>query len=348
MSETMMGLVNYAPQPHSVALREVPLPELKEDEVLLEVKAVAICGSDLHQYHGKHSWKVNYPVILGHEFAGCVARTGRPGSSFKPGERVTSETAAVVDPDSPFVRAGLYNLDPHRLGFGYGVNGAMTKFVAVPERCLHRLPDNLSFETAALTEPCCVAFNAVCVNCHIRPGDSVVVLGPGPIGLLCARMAELSGASPLVVVGLPNDAVRLEFARKMGATLTLNTPAEETVARVRALGDGYGVDVVIDASGASASLKLALELVRPGGRISKVGWGPQPCNFSLDLLVAKGVTLRGSFSHNWPIWRRVIAMLASGQLDVKPIVNRVAPLPDWKACFDEMDKGSLVKSVLKP
>jgi alcohol dehydrogenase/L-iditol 2-dehydrogenase len=348
MSETMLGLVNYAPQPLSVALREVPVPGLKDDEVLLEVQAVAICGSDLHQYHGKNSWKVNYPVILGHEFAGRVARTGRSSSSFQPGDRVTSETAAVVDANSPFVRAGLYNLDPHRLGFGYGVNGAMTKFVSVPQRCLHRLPDNLSFETAALTEPCCVAYNAICVNCHVRPGDSVVVLGPGPIGLLCARMAELSGASPLVVVGLPADATRLEFAKKMGATLTLATPAQETVARVKALGDTYGVDVVIDASGASASLKLALDLVRPGGRISKVGWGPQPCDFSLDPLVAKGVTLQGSFSHNWPIWQRVISMLSSGQLDVSPILNRVAPLPEWKSCFDEMEKGNLVKAVLKP
>src|SRR6185436_10557085 len=106
MSETMLGLVNYAPQPHSVALRELPVPELKEDDVLLEVQAVAICGSDLHQYHGKNSWKVNYPVVLGHEFAGRVAQTSTSASGFKPGERVTSETAAVLDPDSPFVRSG--------------------------------------------------------------------------------------------------------------------------------------------------------------------------------------------------------------------------------------------------
>jgi alcohol dehydrogenase/L-iditol 2-dehydrogenase len=348
MSEMMLGLVNYAPQPLSVALREVPVPEPGKDQVLLQVETVAICGSDLHQYHGKNSWKVNYPVVLGHEFAGRVVKTSGTGSSFKTGERVTSETAAVLDLNSPFVRSGLYNLDPHRLGFGYGVNGAMTKFVAVPERCLHRLPENLSFETAALTEPCCVAFNAVCVNCHVRPGDSVAVLGPGPIGLLCARMAQLAGASPLLVVGLPNDAKRLEIAKKMGATHTLATSSEETVSFVKGVGDGYGVDVVIDASGVSASLKLALDLVRPGGRISKVGWGPQPFNFSLDPLVAKGVTLQGSFSHNYPIWQRVISMLASGQLDVSPILNRVAPLSEWKASFDDMEKGNVVKAVLRP
>src|SRR6266487_5258012 len=127
MNETMLALVNFAPQPHSVALRELPVPEIKEDEVLLDVQAVSVCGSDLHQYHGKQSWKVNYPVVLGHEFAGRIAQVGKRVRAFQEGERVVSETAAVLDSSSPFVRSGCYNLDPKRLGFGYGVNGAMTK-----------------------------------------------------------------------------------------------------------------------------------------------------------------------------------------------------------------------------
>src|ERR1019366_1177493 len=113
------------------------------------------------------SWKVNYPVVLGHEFAGTVARCGARVMAFKQGERAVSETAAVVDLTAPFGRAGQYNLDPHRLGFGYGVNGAMTRYVRVPERCLHRLPAALPFEKAALTEPCCVAYNACCVHSTI-------------------------------------------------------------------------------------------------------------------------------------------------------------------------------------
>jgi len=343
----MPAVVNFAREPLSVELREETIPGINDDEVLLEVQAVAVCGSDLHQYHGKQSWKVNYPVVLGHEFAGRIAQVGKRVQAFREGERVVSETAAVLDSNSPFVRSGSYNLDPNRLGFGYGVNGAMTKFVRVPERCLHRLPDNLSFEKAALTEPCCVAYNAVCVSSHIRPGDSAVVIGPGPIGLLCALMARLSGANPLVVVGVPADAKRLEVAKQIGATLTLDA-REDVVAGIKALGDGYGVDVVIDAAGVSATLKLALDLVRPGGRITKVGWGPQPYGFSLDTLVAKGVTLQGSFSHTWPMWRKVISMLASGQIDVDPILNRVAPLTEWQSCFEAMESGEIVKAVLKP
>ncbi len=346
MAETMPGVVNYGPESGAAELREVPIPQIGDDDVLLAVRAVGVCGSDLHQWLGKNSWKVNYPVIFGHEFSGEIAQTGRNVQGFAEGDRVVSETAAVIDLNSPFTRAGLYNLDPNRLGFGYGVNGAMTQFVRVPQRCLHHLPDNLVFEKAALTEPCCVAYNAVCMNSRIRPGDSVAVIGPGPIGLLCVMMAQLSGANPLIVVGTPADAPRLEIAQKLGATHTFTS--DEAVQATAAIGDGYGVDVVIDAAGVSAALQTAMQMVRPGGQITKVGWGPQPLNFSLDPLVQKAATLQGSFSHNWPIWEKVIAMLGSGQLNLDLILNRVAPLADWHECFEAMHHGELVKAVLQP
>src|SRR5437868_1006805 len=149
----MLALVNYSPEPGSVELREIAVPTIGDDDVLLDVQAVSVCGSDLHQFMGKQSWKVNYPVVLGHEFAGIVAEVGRNVQGFAAGDRVVSETAAVIDANSPYTRRGLYNLDPHRLGFGYGVNGAMTRSVAVPARCLHHIPDHLGFDQAALTEP---------------------------------------------------------------------------------------------------------------------------------------------------------------------------------------------------
>ena len=209
---SMIGLVNYGNEPGSVELREIPVPEIGAEDVLLSVQAVSVCGSDLHQYHGKNSWRVNYPVVLGHEFAGVIAKAGSRVCGFKEGDRVTSETAAVLPHDSALIRRGLYNLDPGRLGFGYGVDGAMAQYVKVPARCLHHVSPSLAMERAALTEPCCVAYNAVCVNSHVRPGDSVAVIGPGPIGLLCAMMAKLSGAGYLAVIGIPADAKRLEVA----------------------------------------------------------------------------------------------------------------------------------------
>ncbi len=344
----MIGLVNYAKEPHSVELREVPVPEIGEEDVLLRVQAVAVCGSDLHQYAGKQSWKVNYPVVLGHEFSGLIAQMGKRVRGFQEGDRVASETAAVLPSDSPFLRQGLYNLEPRRLGFGYGVDGAMAQFVKVPGRCLHHVPDALSLEKAALTEPCCVAYNAVCVNSHVRPGDTVAVIGPGPIGLLCAAMAKLSGTGHLVVVGTAADAKRLQVAKQMGADTVLGAHGEDVAEWVKNFGDGYGFDLVVDAAGVSSALKTALEMVRPAGQITKVGWGPQPLNFSLDPLVQKGARLQGSFSHNWPIWEKVLSLLASGKLDPSPILNRISPLTEWLETFDAMHSGAIVKGVLQP
>jgi alcohol dehydrogenase/L-iditol 2-dehydrogenase len=342
---SMPGLVNYARAPLSVELRDVPVPEIGERDVLLRVGAVSVCGSDLHQWRGSHGWHVNYPCILGHEFSGTIAKAGSQVAYFKEGDRVVSETAAVIDESSPLSRTGLYNLDPTRRGFGYGVDGAMTEYVRVPERCLHRIPASLPFHKAALTEPCCVAYNAVCVNGRVRPGDSVLVIGPGPIGILCAIMAKLSGAGHLIVAGLPSDKHRLSVARQLGATAALEGGVQEYVAQ---LGDGLGVDVAIDASGTSVTLQMALEAVRPAGQIIKVGWGPQPIQFSLDPLVQKNVTLAGSFSHNWPIWERVISMIVSGQINLDAVISRVAGLADWHECFEKMEGGEYVKAVLTP
>ena len=185
--------------------------------MLLEVAAVGVCGSDLHQWTAEHSWPVNYPVVLGHEFAGVVAEVGQRRHHLaqrRSGrERNGGRHRSRQSPDAQ----GLYNLDPTRKGFGYGVNGAMTRFVRVPVRCLHRVPDNLPFEKAGLTEPCCVAYNAVAVNSNVKPGDRVVVLGPGPIGLLCAAIARLQGAE-VAVVGLERDRTRLNVGEQFGCT----------------------------------------------------------------------------------------------------------------------------------
>ena len=344
----MIGLVNFAKEPGSVELREIPVPQISEEDVLLRVDAVGICGSDLHQYHGKNGWPVNYPVVLGHEFAGVVAECGNRVYGFREGDRVVSETAAVLPRDSALIRQGLYNLEPGRLGFGYGVDGAMATFVKVPARCLHHVPPSLSQEKAALTEPCCVAYNAVCVNSHLRPGQSVAVIGPGPIGLLCAAMAKLAGAGHLLVIGTSVDVKRLAVALHMGADTVLGAQGEDIPAWVKDFRDGYGLDLIVDAAGVSASLKLALDIVRPAGQITKVGWGPQPLGFSLDPLVQKAVTLQGSFSHNWPIWEEVLSLLASGKIDLAPVLNQVSPLSDWRQAFEAMHAGQIVKGVLKP
>jgi len=347
---SMAAVVHYALREGGVELRDVKSPgALADDEVLLATRAVGVCGSEVHQYHNTQSWSVRVPVILGHEFCGVVAEVGKSVRGFRPGDRVTSETAAKICGHCVYCLTGEYNLCPERAGFGSGIDGAMADYVKVPARCLHRLPETVSFEKAALTEPCCVAYNATCVKTHVGPGDSVLVMGPGPIGLLCLAMARIAGAGWTGVVGLERDRQRLAVAGRLGADQIITSNCKEGLLEtVRSVGDGLGVDVVIDATGISSPLEMALAVVRPGGQITKVGWGPQPLGFSLDPLVQKAVRLQGSFSHNFAIWEKVIALLASGRLDPLPLVGRVAPLESWKGCFDEMAEGKIVKAVLTP
>lgn len=336
------AVVNYAPEEGAVEIREIDKPSVGEENVLLEVSHIGVCGSDLHQWTADHSWPVNYPVVLGHEFGGVIAETGDQVTNWKEGDRVVSETAAVIDFDNPLTKTGMYNLDPSRKGFGYGVDGAMTRYVRVPARCLHRVPDHIPFEHACLTEPCSVAYNAVVENTRIKPGDRVIVLGPGTIGILCASVAKICGAQ-VAIVGLEADKHRLDIAKQYGCETIIGDATDWANEY-----DGLGADCIIDAAGVSVTLQTALQLVRPNGKITKVGWGPRPLGFSLDPLVQKNVTLQGSFSHNWPVWERVISLLGSGQLDVKPIIGGIWPITEWKKAFEKMHKGEVVKSILKP
>ncbi len=344
MSKTMPAVVHHTLAAGGVELREHPVPEIGATDVLLSVGGVSVCGSDVHQYHNSQSWRVNVPVVLGHEFCGTVARAGNAVEGFREGDRVVSETAAVICGTCAYCRTGRYNLCPQRQGFGYGVDGAMAAFVRVPSRCLHRLPDSVSFEHAALTEPCCVAYNAVMVQSHVRAGDTVVVIGPGPIGLLCLEMARLCSPARLLMAGVAGDEPRLAVAREMGADATAVDKAADWV---RSAGDGLGADLVVDAAGASESLRLALSLVRPGGAITKVGWGPQPLGFSLDPLVQKAATLRGSFSHTYSTWEAVLGLMQAKLIRLEKVIGAVLPLARWKEGFDSMYRREVIKAVLK-
>ena len=344
---TQAAVVQYALEPMAVELRDIAVPEIGDSDVLLRVGAVSVCGSDVHQCYNTHSWPVNLPVVLGHEFGGTVAKVGRAVRGFRDGDRVVSETAAEVCGECLLCRTGRYNLCPTRKGFGYGINGAMASYVKVPARCLHAIPDSLPFELACLAEPHSVAYNSMCVNSTIRPGDSVVVLGPGPIGLLCARMAALAGADPLIVVGLTADAPRLETARLLGATHVVNAQTESVEDVVRSLSP-LGADLVCDASGASRPLDVALALTRPDGQVVKVGWSPDLVPINLNPLVQKNIRLQGSFSHNYPIWERVIHLLDRRLTKPEAIVGLTSPLDGWREAFAAMHEGRVIKSVLVP
>jgi L-iditol 2-dehydrogenase len=174
-----------------------------------------------------------------------------------------------------------------------------------------------------------------------------VVLGPGPIGLLCARMAALAGADPLIVAGRSADGPRLETARKLGATRVVDVEREDLQDVIRGF-NSLGADLVCDASGASRPLDVALALARPDGQVTKVGWSPDLVAVDLNPLVQKNVRLQGSFSHNFPVWERVVHLLDRRRTLPEAIVGLTAPLEGWREAFDAMHEGRVIKSVLIP
>ena len=343
----MRALVKYGRQDGDVAIREVPEPDCGPGQVIIEVKAAGVCGSDLHMWRENHSWAIKQPLTLGHEFCGVVTEVGKDVSGFTAGDRVTCETAAEVCGQCVYCLSGNYNLCPQRLGYGALADGAFTRYVAARPQILHHVPENVPFEHAALTEPGCVAYNALVEKTVMKPGDLVVIQGPGPIGIMALQMARLRGAGTIIALGTDVDAHRLEVAAELGADYTLNVQREDPAALVRSLGDGFGADLVVDCTGVSVALKQSMELVRPNGRITKIGWGPQPLDFSLDPLVGKAVTLQGTFSHTYTTWERVLSLLSTGQINLEPVIGGIYALDDWEEAFRRMEEGANVKSVLR-
>ncbi len=346
----MDALIKYGRDDKNVEVRDITQPpDPKPNQVIVEVQAAGVCGSDLHMWRENHSWEIKLPLVLGHEFGGTVAEIGSDVTGFKVGDRVAVETAAEVCGNCIFCHSGNYNQCPNRLGYGALHDGAFTQFVTARQQILHHVPDNVPFEHAALTEPICVAYNALVEKTPVvRPGDTVVIQGPGPIGMMALYVAKLRGASNIIMLGTSRDLKRLEVAKQIGATHTINIEEDNPEEFVRSIGDGYGVDLVVDCTGVSIALKSAMQMVRPNGIITKIGWGPQPLNFSLDPMVQKAVTLQGTFSHLYSTWERVLGLLSSGQIDLTPVVGGVYPLSKWEEAFEEMEAGNNVKSVLQP
>ncbi len=344
----MQALVKYDVVPKAVELREVPEPTMGPEDVLLEVRSVGICGSDIEMWHHQVTFPVNVPVILGHEFCGVVHEVGANVKDFKVGERVVSETAAVICGKCHHCRSGEYNLCPSRKGYGSGVSGAFTRYVSVPQRILHRIPESVSFDFASLTEPACVAYNATFVKSRLHAGEPVVIIGPGPIGLFAVQMARIGGAYPIILIGTDVDEARLKTGLTLGAHIAVNVSKENAAERIAQLTGGIGVPLVIDAAGNNPAFKMAMELVRRNGQITKIGWGPKPLDMSLDPIIAKAATLQGSFSHTWATWEAVLQLIESGDIRMEPMITHRFPLSQWEEAFRLVDSKVAVKVVIHP
>ena len=339
--------MKYAPGKGNVELRDVQEPSPGPDEVMIEVKAAGICGSDLHIYDWDIRLPIRTPVIIGHEFSGVIAEVGSSVTKWKPGDRVTSETSAYVCGECISCRTGNYNVCAEKRLIGYWFDGAFTKYCVVPSRLVHRLPDNVNFLSGALSEPLACCVNGVVEKTRIKPGDTVVIAGPGPIGLLSLQIAKSQGAS-VVVCGLSQDRKRLELAEKLGADLTINVEEEDPLKTVSKITDGAGSDVFIDCSGSPNAIRMGLQIVRRGGQYTQIGLTGREFNLDFDLIAYKEITVRGSLGQRWTSWRIGLKMLSKGLVKTEPLISDVLPLSRWERGFQRVRSKEGIKVILKP
>jgi L-iditol 2-dehydrogenase len=344
----MKAVVLYDRTDRSVEIRDVPVPTIGPEECLVEVKYCGICGSEPHMYHGQLTLLARPPVVLGHEWSGEVVQVGERVSGFATGDRVTCETAAETCGICALCRSGAYNVCPERRAFGFAVDGAFTKYVKAKYYRLHHIHDGVSYEAAAMTEPVCVAYNAVAEKSRIRPGDVVVIIGPGPVGLFALQVAKLSGAGTVVVTGTARDTTRLDLAARLGADITVDVSEQNPAEVIRGLGDGLGAHLVIDAAGVPPAIQQSLAIVRPNGQVTKVGWSLKPVGLTLDEIVAKVITYQGAFSHTWTTWETCLDLMRVGEIDTNSLISEIWPITRWEEAFNRLEALEAHKILLCP
>ena len=329
-------------------LTELPLPEIGAGELLVRVAACGICGSDVHGYDGSSGRRIP-PIVMGHEAAGIVERVGSGVENFDPGDRITFDSTIYCGECSN-CRRGDVNLCDRRQVLGvscgeYRRAGAFAEFVTVPARICYKLPDNLSFEEAALLEAVAVAVHAVTLAPLPLNGNALVI-GAGTIGLLLHQALRAVGCEGVFVTDV--DATRLSLSEKLGATKALQS-GPDLPQQVADLTGGAGADVVIEAVGNSTTIGLAIDSVKKGGTVVLVGNITPEVTIHLQKVVSRQIRLQGSCASAGE-YPRAIELVSSGQIQVKPLITAVAPLADGPRWFERLysREPNLMKVVLTP
>ncbi len=344
----MIALQKVAKGVGNIEVRDVPEPSPEPGWVKIEVKAAAICGTDLHIRHDKFPYWP--PVTLGHEFSGVIAELGEGVDDWQLGERVVAEPHSLACGKCWLCRTGSPQICGEKRSPGWGIDGAFAKYIVMPAHLLHRLPDSVSFDAGALVEPTCNTVPAVLERAKVQPEDIVVVMGPGPIGLLSAQVAKAGGAREVVIVGTPGDAeLRLPVAEKVGIDHVLNLVETDPMEFVMDLTDGRGADLVVDCSGAQPAINACIAMVRKQGRMCQIGMtGKDDISVTWDAAIFKGIDIYFNISTSYTSWDRSISMIEKGKIDVESLITHREPIEKWEEVFDALEEQQGIKALLIP
>jgi len=329
-------------------LADLPTPAIGPDEVLIRVAACGICGSDVHGYDGGSGRRIP-PIVMGHEAAGIVESVGTSVKNFAPGDRITFDSTVYCG-SCPNCLRGEVNLCDNRQVLGvscgdYRRAGAFAEFVAVPARICYRLPDNLAFAEAAILEAVAVAIHGVNLA-HVRSDDTALVVGAGTIGVLTLQALKAAGCNKVFISDI--DEQRLALARQLGATETLMS-GDTLQPQILQRTGNHGVDVTIECVGRNETVSASIDATRKGGTAVLVGNIAPTVSLPLQKVVTRQVRLQGSCASSGE-YPRAIELLASGAIQVKPLITAVAPLEEGAAWFARLynREPNLLKVVLTP
>jgi L-iditol 2-dehydrogenase len=329
----VLGLTKVALGEGHVEVTERPSREPGPGEVAVDVRAAGVCGTDLHIWLGEYPSVP--PVTMGHEVCGIVSAVGSGVDDGWLGARVAVETFFSTCGECAYCRAGKLSVCEQRRSIGTHVDGGFAPRLVLPARNLHRVPDALPDEAAALSEPLACVCNSLLDPSRVQVGDDVLVIGPGAIGLIAAQVARACGGR-VTVRGAEHDRARLSLAASLGF--------DTSVAGV----DPPAADVVIECSGAGPGIAHALQAARRRGRIVQMGLRGADVTIPYDLICFHELTVSAGFASNPLSWRRAMALLEADQVALAPLVTQVVPLADWRRAFDASRAGEGVKYVLDP
>ena len=325
-------------------LRQVDWPEPGPDDIIVTVQAAGICGSDVHGYMGT-TGRRKPPIVMGHEFGGTVAALGSQVSRLVLGQRVVVQPLITCGRCAN-CRVGLPNICLNRGGLGMNLPGAFAEAVRVPQQQAYPLPDEMSWEQAAMVEPLAVSLRAANLT-PIELMDTVVVIGAGAVGLLALLAARLKGAGQVIVTDLSTH--RLALARQLGAEAVVNVAEQDPQEVVQSLTGGLGASAVIEAVGVGASVAQAFGLVRTGGHITWIGNSQPEVAVNMQQVVTRELTIRGSYGFNEE-FASAIQAIQTGRVDVQPLIEKVGALEEGPELIEALAKGRLeaAKVILKP